>query len=283
VPFGTNPVLEARLLRDLVELVDHVGEDLRRGGLGGQLVGRREQEALDRLADGLLVVAGEPVRGDAERDRVLGRGLELLDREAGRLGQQRERLLGGAALRDRHLADDLVPEVEEHGQGVRGTHLLAHGVEPRLDVPAPRVLLRSLDERRRALDDPGAVEGVADVGDRLALLDLDLHLTRAAGRVVRSGEVPLDPVHAVPGARAEPGQQQQDQEQSEDGTPAPPPLLGPRAPRALAAPVAADRAPATGVLFPGQLELVDHPVRLRCLSNQLCRISVAATWSTTAR
>ena len=112
------------------------------------------------------------------------------------------------------------------------------------------------------------------------MLDLDGHLTGARAVVVGGDEVVLDPVEAVPGPAADAAEQH----------------AAPSAGRRPSCPGRRRFLPSRFCTKPrrcrpfsprpssnAEIQIVDHFVRLRCASSQLCRISTAAAWSTTAR
>src|SRR5207248_1258439 len=134
------------------------------------------------------------------------------------------------------------------------------------------------------------VERLGDLAGGLTGAYLDGHLSGAGRGVVGRGEEVLDLAIAEPAAGPERGEQDQRHEEREQRPAAP---LGRAFPvTAVAAPAVA--APGGGpsmsvpstlaiLLLEREVEVVQHQIRLRCASSQLCRISTAAAWSTTAR
>jgi hypothetical protein len=93
--------------------------------------------------------------------------------------------------------------------------------------------------------------------------------------VVGRGEEALDLAVAEVHAAAEQGEKDKSHQECDSGLTTAPLRAAPPAPMAGFA--------AFGTFVERQVQLVDHLVCLRCASSQLCRISTAAAWSTTAR
>src|SRR5205814_7589771 len=107
---------------------------------------------------------------------------------------------------------------------------------------------------------------------------LDVYLDRSVpvAGIVRYGEGAAQPVHAVPATRSQRAEQDKRDKECKQRT-APPPT-GPAAPGLRGASPTASPTMSSPlvVVVERDVQLVDHHVRLRWVSSQLCRISTAA-------
>jgi hypothetical protein len=92
----------------------------------------------------------------------------------------------------------ITSSVEEYLEGVLGRHLLLHLVEADLDPGGVRVGGRGSSEGLHGAHDALGLEVAADLGDDIALADLEGHRAAArAGVVLGAGELVGDPVDAL--------------------------------------------------------------------------------------
>ncbi len=287
---------DAHLLEDLDGHGDHGGELVRGARVLAELVGRGEQPALDVA----VRLGGQP-----DRLGVLRGLLVLLDGDAGRLRQGRERLGGPQALTDRRPVGDAVARVGQHVEGLLGRHPLGQGVAPRLDGRRP-LLVGVGDPQVGAagLDDASVEQGPGDVLAGLPGLDDDVDPHAAgAGEVVglRLGEQPGD--HRPDGTERRPRGAADEDDGQEDHEQATPAAAGRPPTVTVQVATAADRGRRLPEDRLGDVVLLRHcrgsfvrglrrpgltrspggePV-LRSVSRAVWRISTAAAWSTTAR
>ena len=169
-----------------------------------QISGRsRLVEAADECPDDVLrrLIPDEVVRGGEEEPlqtppgpfgkahvgRVLRHLLELLDRDAGDLRGDRERLVESQAFRQDESVLGAGLRREHQGQCVRSTHLLTQCVGPRSQRRRTRIIPRRLDERIGCQDDAGLLQGATDLGQAVATADDDRDLTGPGPGIVGRG------------------------------------------------------------------------------------------------
>ena len=183
-----------------VERVEHHPDEVlgRRGvlGVGPEGVGRRVQEALERRALGpdLLVeqprvVAQEGVRGLGD-ELVERLGIDVRPRERGELGRhllQPESLAEGHVLGAMH---DLVVDIREAVDDLARGQVHRQGVAARLELRGELVEAGLEQEGPLAGDDPRLGQPRRQGGGRVAGLDRELDLGRAAARPAGSARRP---------------------------------------------------------------------------------------------